>query len=102
MLCSYYTVIEEDPEIILDCRRAWDVRGFMNISVNWSLSTPSPLPAIRRFSVVPLLIDSTRSGLFGRLYEYPRHRITTEVYSITLLVVLHAFLRNASPFSSMY
>ena len=47
---------EEDPEIIIDCKRLWDERGFMNISVNWSLSNPSPLLAIQRFSVVPLLI----------------------------------------------
>ena len=74
-----YTVTEQDPEISLQCRRVWDKRGFMNISVDWSLSSPLPLPAIRRFSVVPLLIDSSRSGLFGRIHQYPRHRINTQV-----------------------
>lgn len=91
---------EPEPEIHLECKRIWDRNGFMNISVNWSLSSSFALPAIRRFSVIPLLIDSSQSGLFSRLYEYSRHRISAQVIYDGILRISESSTHVACVFTS--
>lgn len=77
----HISVVEPEPQISLECTRLWDKDGFMNISLRWSLSTPSPLLAIRRFSVLPILTDVRQAGLLGRIREYRHHRVNTEVWN---------------------